>query len=500
MTKIEFLDTVTAQMRCKRVRPMISEELEQHILDQAGDYEREGIEADVAMEKAVEEMGDPVEIGVELDRIHRPRMSWGIVILTVLIALAGFGLWMIILANALVQGGEQAGVLISRELPALRDQAIFNLIGFPLMLIVCFVDYSFLGKHTKQIAAAFLIFMYAASWFWGTGVYGGYRFLRLPNIIGFQISTVALMWLYLPLYGALLYAYRGGGWSAIGKLCLWALAGVFYLWELAASGSAAFALGLALAVLLSVAIAKDWYHIKKKPVLGTFWGIMLGVPILLFLLFLFGVLSPGKLSAHSGTSYRVARLQAFLTQYQEYNNNDYQTTYNYQIGIARTILNNSELIGSDAENLSFTVESLPAFNTDFSFVSLIAGYGILGGVLVIIILLFLICKILHISLSQKNQLGMIVGCAAAISLLVQSLMCILINLGLLPNTSATLPFISTGGTNLIVSYILIGIALSVCRYQNILKEKPLKTQESEGEAGRIFQIKLGRGVLTYERK
>lgn len=498
MTKIEFLDTVTAQMRCKRVRPMISEELEQHILDQAGDYEREGIEADAAMEKAVEEMGDPVEIGVELDRIHRPRMSWGIVILTALIALAGFGLWMMILANTVVQGGDQVSVLISRELPSLENQAFFNLIGFPLMLIVCFVDYSFLGKYTKQIAAAFLIFMYAASWFWGTGVYGGYRFLRLPNIIGFQISTVALMWLYLPLYGALLYAYRGGGWFAIGKLCLWALAGVFYLWKPAASGSAAFALGLALAVLLSLAIAKDWYRIKKKPILGTFWGIVLGVPILLFLLFRFGVLSPESLSFHPDTSYRVARLQAFLTQYQE--NDSYQTTYNYQVGVARTILNNSELIGSDAENLAFTVESLPAFNTDFSFVSLIAAYGILGGVLVIVLLLFLICKILHISLSQKNQLGLVVGCAAAISLLVQSLMCILINLGLLPNTSATLPFISTGGTSLIVSYILIGIALSVCRYQNILKEKPLKTRGSEGEAGRIFQIKLGRGVLTYERK
>ncbi|MCH5344630.1 MAG: FtsW/RodA/SpoVE family cell cycle protein [Acetatifactor sp.] len=497
MTKIEFLDTVTAQMRCKRMRPMISEELEQHILDQAGDYEREGIEAEAAMEKAVEEMGDPVEIGVELDRIHRPRMSWGIVILTALIALAGFGLWMIILANALVQGGEQAGVLISRELPALQDQAFFNLIGFPLMLIVCFVDYSFLGKHTKQIAAAFLIFMYTASWFWGAGLYGGYRFLSFFNI---QISTVALMWLYLPLYGALLYAYRGGGWLAIGKLCLWALAGIFYLWEMAASGSAAFALGLALAVLLSLAITKDWYRIKKKHVLGTFWGIMLGVPILLFLLFRFGVLGAESLSAHPDFSYRVARLQAFVAQYQERNNYQYQMTYNYQVGIARTILNNSELIGNDAENLSFTVESLPAFNTDFSFVSLIAGYGILGGVLVIILLLFLICKILHISLSQKNQLGMVVGCAAAISLLVQSLMCILINLGLLPNTSATLPFISTGGTNLIVSYILIGIALSVCRYQNILKEKSLKAQESEKEAGKIFQIKLGGGVLTYERK
>ena len=43
-----------------------------------------------AEEAAVREMGDPVETGNELNRIHRPRMAWGMIGLIAVLSLAGY--------------------------------------------------------------------------------------------------------------------------------------------------------------------------------------------------------------------------------------------------------------------------------------------------------------------------------------------------------------------------------------------------------------------------
>ena len=43
-----------------------------------------------AEEAAVREMGDPVEVGLEMDRIHRPTMAWGMIALIVGLSLAGY--------------------------------------------------------------------------------------------------------------------------------------------------------------------------------------------------------------------------------------------------------------------------------------------------------------------------------------------------------------------------------------------------------------------------
>ena len=81
MKKEEYLRCVTDQIRCKKACPGIEKELEDHITDQAEMYLKKGMTEEQALKKAIAEMGDPVQVGVELDRIHRPQMSWGLVLL-----------------------------------------------------------------------------------------------------------------------------------------------------------------------------------------------------------------------------------------------------------------------------------------------------------------------------------------------------------------------------------------------------------------------------------
>ena len=56
--------------------PVIAKEVEDHIEDQKQVFMAEGMKEEEAEKAAVEEMGDPVEVGVEMDQIHRPKMPW----------------------------------------------------------------------------------------------------------------------------------------------------------------------------------------------------------------------------------------------------------------------------------------------------------------------------------------------------------------------------------------------------------------------------------------
>ena len=60
----EYIRIVTGQIRCKKARELVSDEIRAHIEDQVFAYEEEGIEKERAVEKAVKDMGDPVKAGV----------------------------------------------------------------------------------------------------------------------------------------------------------------------------------------------------------------------------------------------------------------------------------------------------------------------------------------------------------------------------------------------------------------------------------------------------
>ena len=82
-----YLETAGEQIRWGRARQIVIPELRQHLEDQRDAFLAEDRED--AERLAVEEMGDPVSVGAELDRIHRPKPQWGLLALTVAFALAG---------------------------------------------------------------------------------------------------------------------------------------------------------------------------------------------------------------------------------------------------------------------------------------------------------------------------------------------------------------------------------------------------------------------------
>ena len=87
----------------------MTKELEDHIKDQKCDYMTEGMEPSEAEEAAVLEMGDPVEVGIEMDRIHRPKMAWKMIGLIAVLNLAGILLMYCLRTSALADVGNNPG-------------------------------------------------------------------------------------------------------------------------------------------------------------------------------------------------------------------------------------------------------------------------------------------------------------------------------------------------------------------------------------------------------
>lgn len=71
----EYLEAVTSQMRYKSARGMVEKELRAHIEDQADKYMEFGIPKEEAYKKAVAQMGDPIQVGTDMDRLHRPDID-----------------------------------------------------------------------------------------------------------------------------------------------------------------------------------------------------------------------------------------------------------------------------------------------------------------------------------------------------------------------------------------------------------------------------------------
>lgn len=111
---------------------------------------------------------------------------------------------------------------------------------------------------------------------------------------------------------------------------------------------------------------------------------------------------------------------------------------------------------------------IPEAYTDFIFPVFVSSTGVVGGILLIFLylLLFFVIYEIFISVGYKNKI-LISGC---LSVFLYSIFeNIGMTLGIVPITGIPLPFISYGGSNLIVSFILLYLVLKSYKKDSYLK-------------------------------
>lgn len=233
-----YLETVSEQIRWKRARSVVVPELKRHLEDQRDAFAAEGRQN--AEELAVEEMGDPVAVGTELDAIHCPKPQWGLLALTMLLDLCG----------ALLQIWLTASwSYCYKDADPFRTLTAFVL-GCGVLLLCYFLDYTWLGRHGRAIYLCTV----AAS--------------LLALLVSPRPQSVSLYAIYLTLcypvvYALWLYTCRRRGWTGL----LLAIAGgipLAAICMLVPRTSSLLTLMLTGFVLLIAAGWKDWFGIGRR--------------------------------------------------------------------------------------------------------------------------------------------------------------------------------------------------------------------------------------------
>ncbi len=108
---------------------------------------------------------------------------------------------------------------------------------------------------------------------------------------------------------------------------------------------------------------------------------------------------------------------------------------------------------------------LPEPQTDFIFAIISEEFGFLGIVIVSILFLTIIISSINIALKSKDLFSKYLVFGITFWISFQTILNLMVVVGLIPVTGVTLPFLSYGGSSLLILYTSIGIILNVSRYQ-----------------------------------
>lgn len=106
---------------------------------------------------------------------------------------------------------------------------------------------------------------------------------------------------------------------------------------------------------------------------------------------------------------------------------------------------------------------LPERHTDFIFATLSEDFGFVGGLLVVVVFIFLLRRIFMLARRCEEPYYKIIAITSFLLLLVQFFINLGMNIGLLPVVGVTLPFVSYGGSSLLSNFILLGFLSSLSK-------------------------------------
>lgn len=404
----DYLQTVGGQIRWKQVRPSLLAELADHLTCQYEAYRAEGLPEETARIEALRQMGDAVRVGQELDRTHRPRPQWGLLSLTVLLAVAGAAL------RCTVARGSSVGE---------PERVAFYLALGLLALFGCyFLDYTFLGRR-------------AGLCYGGAILLGLCSLLLSPQYAGTSYYTrYFVVMVYPVVYAAVVWRLSTRGWLGFW-FSLAALLPLAVICLLAPALLGLLLLCLTAAVVLSVALARDWFGIPRWQgfvvLAGTVFAVMMW------------------LLAGGGAAALLRRLTYAL-------NPDIDPMgYGYMGVQIREALTRASLWGPVDVNV------LPGWDTDALLVSIVTRLGwIPCGLLLLALTVLLVWGAVRM-LHQPSSLGQLVSLAVLLTLGLQGIVSVATNLGFV-FLSATCPFIM-GNLHSVLDLALTGLMLSVFR-------------------------------------
>jgi cell division protein FtsW len=164
-------------------------------------------------------------------------------------------------------------------------------------------------------------------------------------------------------------------------------------------------------------------------------------------------------------SYQFQRLMSFLHPFQLERKGGAQLVNSYYA------IHNGGLFGVGLGNSMQKRGYLPEPYTDFILSITAEELGVVVTILLVGLLFYLMWEIMEVGINASSQFNALICFGVATILFTEALFNIGAVLGLLPITGVTLPFISYGGSSMIVLTAAVGLVLNVSANEKMLQEK-----------------------------
>ena len=170
------------------------------------------------------------------------------------------------------------------------------------------------------------------------------------------------------------------------------------------------------------------------------------------------VMVAGAMAAVWFAPWRVERLMAFLDPFAHSDDAGYQVVQSlYAIGSGGLF---GEGFGKGQQKLFY----LPYPYSDFIFSVIGEEWGLLGTLAVVIAFGLLLWRGTRAAVKSTDRFGMLLGIGLITGIIVQALFNISVVTSILPAKGIPLPFISYGGSSVMVTMFAVGLLLSISRY------------------------------------
>ncbi len=155
--------------------------------------------------------------------------------------------------------------------------------------------------------------------------------------------------------------------------------------------------------------------------------------------------------------YRLNRLISFIDPFK------YSTAEGYQLVQSLTAIGSGGIVGRGLGESREKLLFLPEPYNDFIFAVIGEELGLLGGLLIIGLFASFTWVGYSIARRAPDRFGMLLASGITFTIAAQAAINLGVATGILPVTGLTLPFISYGGSSLIVSFAMTGILLNISR-------------------------------------
>ncbi len=146
------------------------------------------------------------------------------------------------------------------------------------------------------------------------------------------------------------------------------------------------------------------------------------------------------------------------------------TESDYQIEKAKIAIASGYIWGL-GPGKSIQKNFLPQSSSDFIFAIIIEEYGMLGGLFIMVLYLWLLFRIVIVAQKSDTIFGKLLVLGVGLPIVFQALINMAVTVELFPVTGQTLPLISSGGTSIWMTCLAIGIILSVSAKREEIKEQ-----------------------------